>query len=529
MPSLTGQHARSACAQSSSARRNDNYARRRPEETALYQCVAEHWPEFREHLEQRGGLPKFVEEEFQAYLGCGRLEAGCLELQCRSCGHSLLVALSCKRRGFCAACLGRRMSDTAVHLEQEVLPEVPVRHWVCTFPWGVRAVLGYDKELGREAASAFAKELSRSLKRRAKKQLGLRSVDEALTGLVVVVQRTDGALRLNVHLHVLGLDGVYVDHEHGELRFHTLGTPSSVEVGDIARRTALRLHRAFQKKGRHSPWDEDHAFADSGDADPFSLEEPGLFACYQAAASGVAVSAERAGQPVLRLLVQSPQEPDASTEDQRAREPVAEALGVNLYAKQLVDGRDRKQLERLCRYVMRPPLSQERLEWRTDGRLELTLKNVWKDGTRALVLEPFDLLVRLCSAIPPPWFNMVRYFGVLSSHSRHRARVVPKRTDPSRFQPTAAAGDQLELGFDSGDANTQAQTSGRSRWGWLLRHVFRADVDTCSLCGGPMRWLEAATTQGDIARLLAKHGLAPQPPPGPRARVPFGQLALPFG
>jgi hypothetical protein len=67
------------------------------------------------------------------------------------------------------------------------------------------------------------------------------------------------------------------------------------------------------------------------------------------------------------------------------------------------------RIERLCRYLMRPPLSQERLEWHPDGRLELTLKNVWKDGTRALVLEPFDLLARLCSAIPPPWFNMVRY------------------------------------------------------------------------------------------------------------------------
>jgi hypothetical protein len=74
------------------------------------------------------------------------------------------------------------MSDTAVHLVQEVLPEVPIRHWVCTFPWGVRAVLGYDKDLCREAASAFAKELSRSLKRRAKALLGLSSVDQALTG-----------------------------------------------------------------------------------------------------------------------------------------------------------------------------------------------------------------------------------------------------------------------------------------------------------------------------------------------------------
>jgi hypothetical protein len=321
------------------------------------------------------------------------------------------------------------MSDTAVHLEQEVLPEVPVRHWVCTFPWGVRAVLGYDRELCRAAASAFAKELSRSLKRRAKRELGLSSVDDALTGLVVVVQRTDGALRLNCHLHVLGLDGVYVEDEQGELGFHTLGTPSSAEVRDIARRTALRLHRAFQKKGRQSPWDDEHALVDSSEADPFSLEEPGLYACYQAAASGVAVSAERAGQPVLRLLVQSPKALESRGEAVRADQPVAEALGVNLYAKQLVDGRDRPQLERLCRYVMRPPLSQERLEWRPDGSLELTLKNVWKDGTRALVLEPFDLLVRLCSAIPPPWFNMVRYFGA-PGHLRsdgHGCRSVSSR------------------------------------------------------------------------------------------------------
>jgi hypothetical protein len=85
----------------------------------------------------------------------------------------------------------------------------------------------------------------------------------------------------------------------------------------------------------------------------------------------------------------------------RVDEPVAEALGVNVYATQRVEGRDRAQLERLGRYVMRPPLSQERLEWRSDGRLELTLKNVWKDGTRALLLEPHELLTRLCAAVAP--------------------------------------------------------------------------------------------------------------------------------
>jgi hypothetical protein len=253
-----------------------------------------------------------------------------------------------------------------------------------------------------------------------------------------------------VHVHLLALDGVYIEDERGELGFQALDAPSSAEVADIAGRTARRVHQAFKKKGRPSPWDQEHALGDSGEADPLSIEQPGLFACYQAAAAGIAVSGERAGQPVLRLLAGGRAEPERGGDNtEPSTEPVAEVFGVNLYAKQQVDGHDRQQLERLCRYVMRPPLSQERLHGRTDGRLEAELKNVRKDGTRALVLEPEDLLVRLCACVPPPWFNLIRYFGVLSSHSRHRARVVPSVVEPPHFAPEAAAGDQLDLGFTS--------------------------------------------------------------------------------
>ncbi len=80
-------------------------------------------------------------------------------------------------------------------------------------------------------------------------------------------------------------------------------------------------------------------------------------------------------------------------------EPVAEHRGVNVHAKQSVDGRDRRQLERLCRYITRPPVAQERLARLHDGSLELTLKHAWKDGTRAVVLEPDDPMVRLVAAV----------------------------------------------------------------------------------------------------------------------------------
>jgi hypothetical protein len=96
--------------------RADAYVRRQPERSVLYQTVAKHWPALREMLEQAGGLPRFVVREFDEYLRCGILEEGCLHLVCRRCGFAQVVALSCKKRGFCPACLGRRMADAAVHL-----------------------------------------------------------------------------------------------------------------------------------------------------------------------------------------------------------------------------------------------------------------------------------------------------------------------------------------------------------------------------------------------------------------------------
>ena len=113
------------------------------------------------------------------------------------------------------------MADMAVHLEERVLPRVRIRHWICSLPWGLRALLGYDaaksptgddRKLCAEVVSAFMAEVDRSLRWRAKRELGIASVTRAYTGGVVAVQRTDGALRLNVHGHALVLDGVYVHH-----------------------------------------------------------------------------------------------------------------------------------------------------------------------------------------------------------------------------------------------------------------------------------------------------------------------------
>ncbi len=91
------------------------YKARRPETTALYEVV-------RDNLETLYGaiedgaiavrIPKHARKELEASLDCGLLCRGFARLRCEECGESQLVAFSCKGRGFCPSCMGRRMSAT---------------------------------------------------------------------------------------------------------------------------------------------------------------------------------------------------------------------------------------------------------------------------------------------------------------------------------------------------------------------------------------------------------------------------------
>ena len=115
------------------------YARHRPERTLLYQLTEEYYPALKAHLAARSStLPAYVEQEFEAYLACGRLEHGFLRVRCDSCHAEHLVAFSCKRRGFCPSCGARRMAESAALLVDEVFPEQPVRQWVLSVPYPLR-------------------------------------------------------------------------------------------------------------------------------------------------------------------------------------------------------------------------------------------------------------------------------------------------------------------------------------------------------------------------------------------------------
>ena len=280
----------------------------------------------------------------------------------------------------------------------EVFPAVPIRQWVCSLPWSLRTPLGYDRELCADVMSAFARALERSTCRRAKNLLGLASMDDALFGAVTFVQRSDSALRLDPHAHTLALDGVYV-RDAGALVFHALPAPSPAEVHDVAERAHAGIVKVLAAHGRsiEAPGEPTH-----------DDQEAVLASCYAASAADIELLGARAGQRTTKLVRAVRLVPNSSAE--RAH---ANVDGVDVHAEVAFDGRDRPRLERLVRYVTRPPLATDRLEEHAGGRVRYGFKKAWKDGTHAVVLEPLDLIARLAAIVPPPRWHLIRYHHVL--------------------------------------------------------------------------------------------------------------------
>jgi hypothetical protein len=441
-----------------------------------------------------------VEQEFRDFLTCGVLAHGFARLRCTHCALERLVPFSCKGRGFCPSCGGRRMTECAARLADEVLPRVPVRQWVLSVPYRLRYLLAWDHALARAVLGVYARVLLGFQRHRARSY----GIHDGRSGSVTVIQRFGGGRNLNVHYHTLLLDGVFfVDGAKGALEFRPLPLPTDEEVGVVLARITTRVQRLLERRGL------DPGDADGVQADPVVDESPALAGISSASIQGRIAFGPRAGARVWRVGA----DPDApwvlSTAPRHAH-----LSGFDLHANVDAPAADRTRLEQLCRYLLRPAVAQDRLRLLDDGRIMLTLKAAWADGTRELVFEPLELLEKLAALVPRPRINLVLYHGVLAPHSSWRARVVTHGAPPAGAPVVASA---------SADASDEPTTAPGARyWAWadLMRRAFDIDVLACPRCGGRLR-LIATVEAPDAIRAIVEARAASEerggraPPPEP--------------
>jgi hypothetical protein len=193
----------------------------------------------------------------------------------------------------------------------------------------------------------------------------------------------------------------------------------------------------------------------------------------------------------------------------------AEVDGFNLHANVRLLGTDRDGIEQLCRYLARPPISEERLQELPDGRISLRLKNVWRDNTTHVVLTPHELIEKLIPLIPRPRSHLVRYHGILGPAAKDRGKIVPgaltaKDCDEVVKEPNVPR--EMDPGV--------MPKFNRMSWAALLKRVFLVDVLACPKCNGRMRILAVVTKSKSIQAILDNLGIASEPPRFRPARSP---------
>ena len=183
----------------------------------------------------------------------------------------------------------------------------------------------------------------------------------------------------------------------------------------------------------------------------------------------------------------------------------------DLHAAVVIRQGDREGLERLCRYVLRPPLARTRLHRRPDGLLVLTLRKPYANGTSDFIFSAVELAQKLAALVPPSGKNGVSYHGVLAPRHRHRNQVIP---EPPETEPR--------------ERLCKTPAKGKSRWhAWadLLWRVFEDLAGPGSglacVCGGRLTLHAVVRPPATLDVLKSLERSAKRQPRGP----PLPQLA----
>ncbi len=214
---------------------------------------------------------------------------------------------------------------------------------------------------------------------------------------------------------MLFLDGVYVDGVNGlSARFQWTKAPTSAELTQLAHTIAHRVGRFLERQGLlERDAESSYLAGEALEAEPLD-QLLGHSITYR-----IAVGPHQGRKVFTLQTLPGCNEPFDDS--------VGKVAGFSLHAGVAARADERKKLERLCRYIARPAVSEKRLSLTANGNVRYQLKTPYRDGTTHVIFEPLDFIARLVALVPKPRVNLTRFHGVFAPNSAHRARVTPAK------------------------------------------------------------------------------------------------------
>jgi hypothetical protein len=306
----------------------------------------------------------------------------------------------------------------------------------------------------------------------------------AQTGAVTLIQRFGSALNLNIHFHMLFLDGVYIEPKHGnQVRFRRVWAPTRAELTQLTHTIAYRVGRYLERRGLLER-DTGNSYLTAQAMDT-SDDDPSHHLLGHSITYRIAVGPQQ-GRKVFTLQTL----PDCES-DNPFSNSVGEVAGFSLHAGVATKTNERVKLERLSRYITRPAVSTKRLSLTHNGRVRYELKSPWRNGTTHVIFEPLDFISRLVALVPRPRVNLTRFHGVFAPNSKYRALVTPAKRGKRSNTKSLGVSDQ-----------TPAEKRASMTWAKRLKRVFDIDIETCSECGGGVNIIACIEDPQVIRKIL---------------------------
>ncbi len=167
---------------------------------------------------------------------------------------------------------------------------------------------------------------------------------------------------------------------------------------------------------------------------------------------------------------------------------VGKVTGFSLHAGVAVKAKQRWKVERLCRYIARPPVSEERLSLTSAGKVKYELKTPYRNGTTHVIFDPLDFMARLAALVPKPRVNLTRFHGVYAPSSQWRS-VVTGQNKRNKKKTT--------------DDRTEKERRAAMTWARRLKRVFNIDISTCDQCGGNVKIIACIEDPVVINKILS--------------------------
>ncbi|MDX2438075.1 MAG: transposase [Acidobacteriota bacterium] len=160
--------------------------------------------------------------------------------------------------------------------------------------------------------------------------------------------------------------------------------------------------------------------------------------------------------------------------------------GFSVHNRVTVEPEDQPAVERLARYIMRPPISLERMVWDGVGEVRYRRKRGHESpGLEEREVETFDkleFLARVIMHIPAPRRHLIRFYGWYSNVSRGKRRL---RGEAAGSACPSGEG-QAPSGRAKKDQGPDTRALRRS-WAQLIKRIYEIDPLVCPSCGGEMK------------------------------------------